>query len=58
MYVCACVYVFFFFCCCFLFGSGFFWVSSLNLVTVSGREGLNKYITLVGHVRVSVLRRR
>lgn len=56
MSVCMCVHV----CVCFIY----FWfcfqflVSSLNLVSVSGREGLNKYVTLVGHVRLSVLRRR
>jgi hypothetical protein len=60
VHVCVCVYVFsFLFFFCFFFRRWFFfWVSSLNLVSVSGREGLNKYITLVGHVRVSVLRRR
>jgi hypothetical protein len=61
LYVCVCMcvhvcvcFIFFWFC----FWRWFFLVSSLNLVSVSGREGLNKYVTLVGHVRVSVLRRR
>lgn len=53
VHVCVC-FIFFWFC----FWRWFFLVSSLNLVSVSGREGLNKYVTLVGHVRLSVLRRR
>jgi hypothetical protein len=57
VHVCACVCMCFFFFLV-LFSAVVFLVSSLNLVSVSGREGLNKYVTLVGHIRVSVLRRR